>query len=244
MAPKWKCDGNQSMSGRTSLIVLIEWLACVGNYARFQAEPSAACDDVLAYLKTYGIRYRNKAGVKEKVLSLQAEVAGASGYLHNNGYVGTSNFEGWIEKDKESFEKKYPNFKILPPSVISVLLPLNASDSSSAAVGSDSSALEITSSVSNTEEDDNDDEGFEILETIKIEPTSINIDRGKRALLELEYQEKRDEIDHKKRMRTHESNMSILEWTVARAKAKQDLMNTGMSEEQAEQNLRKNEQAP
>jgi hypothetical protein len=99
----WTVDNS---NGRSSLQILLDWLTTEGNYDKYRGGASAGgktkdslCGEIVAIMKTEGIRHRNNGDIRTKINELERKFKEASEWRLQTG-------QGILESSAPNSEKQ------------------------------------------------------------------------------------------------------------------------------------------
>ncbi|OWZ02199.1 hypothetical protein PHMEG_00026280 [Phytophthora megakarya] len=90
----WDSDSS-TRGGKTSIVILLEWLTAPGNYARWQWREGkshagetreALCSEIKSVMQEHGIHHRENANIRTQISELERGFDSARTWLKENGY--------------------------------------------------------------------------------------------------------------------------------------------------------------
>ncbi|KAL3668466.1 hypothetical protein V7S43_006549 [Phytophthora oleae] len=88
----WDSD-SATRDGKTSISILLEWLAAAGNYARWRDGKSqtgetreALCSEIKNTMRLHGIHHRENANIRTQISELERSFDAARNWLRENNY--------------------------------------------------------------------------------------------------------------------------------------------------------------
>lgn len=249
MAPvPWSADNERGVS---ALQVLVDWLtsrdAATGqsNYAQWLNghwdSRQANYDEILGLFEINGIRDRTKHGLALKLGKLKSQVSDARMLMTAHGLEGKTDLEGCDQKLRDDVLRICPSFERLAPVVIPLLPPASAVKPKRSAKPAVSSPLQVHDR-DEAEEELHGRQAAENGEPAQPEErqrkrtisSSENDGSGPMSHLQQMYEL---DLENKRRQNEHEESGRKIERLLMKVRAKKELMELGLSEEQAEHEL-------
>lgn len=237
--------------GVSPLQLLEEWLTtrdadasednCTRWFNSDELVRKAMCDEILSLFEAKGIRDRTKHGIVIKIGKMKAAVSDARQILLTNGFTDTTNLDGCSEKTKTEVLKRCPNFERLAPVMTSFWHSRDAGGPISKkklpkvknklrkATSATMGANDLTRDLDDAKQDVGKRKRARLISGDTF---------GDESLCHVEQIHALD-LENKRHQNEHEESNRKIERLVRKARAKKELLDLGMLDEQVERELQR-----